>query len=219
MGVNTGACFETDLKEVVAFVEKDHSKLFNRDKEDQHPIKAIEHLEETLDNKVTKEEGKGLSSNDFTDELKEKLENLDALDFDVNDPEDKQVILYDSESETWKNYDLTDNNSIVYLDDDTKGLSIKHYKDASQGQMLVKDSNEGLYWVDPVSDESLQEAVRRAENAAERSSNSAITSGNYAGQAIQAAKQVEEKFWYGTIEEYNQLEVIHRSTIYIILDE
>lgn len=214
-----GACFETDLKEVVAFVEKDHNKLFNREKPNQHPIEAITNLENALESKVDKEEGKGLSSNDFTDDLKQKLENLDSVDFDINDPEDKQVILYNAEKETWDNYSLTDDKSIIYLEDEEKGLSIKHYKDAAQGQMLVKDNVEGLYWVDPVSDASLQEAVEHAEDAASRASNSAVTAGNYASEAIQAAKRTEEKFWYGTIEEYNNLETINRSTIYIILNE
>ena len=45
-----GPSFDTDLHEMVAFVEKDHEKLYNRDKEDQHPIEAIEGLEEALEN-------------------------------------------------------------------------------------------------------------------------------------------------------------------------
>ena len=41
---------------------------------------------EALDNaKVDKEEGKGLSSNDFTDEYKEKLDGIDDLDFTIDD--------------------------------------------------------------------------------------------------------------------------------------
>lgn len=44
---------------------------------------AIDAHQELFNNKVDKVEGKGLSSNDFTDELKEKLENIN----DYIDPE------------------------------------------------------------------------------------------------------------------------------------
>lgn len=44
--------------------------------------KALEDLD---DAKVDKEEGKGLSSNDFTDEYKEKLDGIDDLDFTLDD--------------------------------------------------------------------------------------------------------------------------------------
>lgn len=216
--------FETGLEELVAFVEKDHSKLYNRDQKDQHTIRSIEGLEDALDTKVDKEEGKELSSNDFTDELKAKLENLDSITFDVEDPQDKQVLLYNEENNSWNNYDLSDENSIIYLDN--YGLSLKNYNMAHQGQMLVKDTNKGLYWVDPVSDQSIQEATERAEEAATRSSNYSVQAGNYAASALQSAtdaaesvEAVERKFWYGTIDEYNNLEKIYSSTIYIILDE
>lgn len=58
-----------------------------------------------------------------------------------------------------------------------------------------------------------------AEAAAQRASQSAIIAGNYAAQAIQAQQAVENKIWYGTIEEYNALETVSNSTIYIILHE
>ena len=217
-------CFETDLEELIAFVEKDHSKLYNRDLENQHTIKSIKDLEPTLDTKVDKEDGKELSSNDFTDELKAKLENLGAVTFDIEYPQDKQVLLYNEENDSWANYDLSDENSIIYLDN--YGLSLKNYNRAHQGQMLVKDNNKGLYWIDPVSDQSLQEAVELANEAATRSSNYSVQAGNYAASALQSATEaaesveaVERKFWYGTIDEYNNLEKIYSSTIYIILDE
>lgn len=135
----------------------------------------------------------------------------------ITDPTDKQVLLYNSETERWENYNLADENSIIYFDDD--GLSLKGYEDAAQGQMLVKDDIEGLTWIDPVSDQSLQEAVRAAEASADRASGSAITAGNFAAEAIQAAAEVERKFWYGTMEEYNNLETIYHNTIYVILHE
>ena len=55
--------------------------------------------------------------------------------------------------------------------------------------------------------------------AAQRANQAAITAGNYAAQAIQAKNSIEEKIWYGTIEEYNNLETVNSSTIYIILHE
>ena len=58
-----------------------------------------------------------------------------------------------------------------------------------------------------------------AKDAAERASQSAVVAGNYAAQAIQAQQAIENKIWYGTIEEYNALETINSSTIYIILHE
>ena len=135
----------------------------------------------------------------------------------IEDPTDGQVLLYNAESGKWENYDLADENSIIYLGD--KGLSLKGYEEANQGQMLVKDEQLGLAWVDPVSDASLQEAVQAANDAATRSSTSAIQAGNFAGQAAQSAAAVERKFWYGTMEEYNNLETIYPSTIYVILHE
>lgn len=58
-----------------------------------------------------------------------------------------------------------------------------------------------------------------AEVAAARASQAAITAGNFAAQAIQAQQAIEQKIWYGTMEEYNNLETVYSSTIYIILHE
>lgn len=58
-----------------------------------------------------------------------------------------------------------------------------------------------------------------AEAAAARASQSAVIAGNYAAQAIQAQQAIEQKIWYGTMEEYNNLETVSSSTIYIILHE
>lgn len=147
-----------------------------------------------------------------------------SIPAEIEDPSNRDVLLYDEESEVWKNYKLVDDNSLIYLNENG-GLSIKHYEDAKQGQMLVKDNVEGLYWVDPVSDASLQEAVRNANAAATRASTSATQAGNFAADAVQsavraetAAQAVDNKFWYGTMEEYNNLETVSQSTIYVILD-
>lgn len=100
------AYFETELDELIAFVEKDHSKLYNRDLEDQHPIEAISGLKDALDNKVDKEEGKGLSSNDFTDEYKQDLieskEKIDEVEYRLDNlkPEDIGAITESAIGET-----------------------------------------------------------------------------------------------------------------------
>lgn len=137
--------------------------------------------------------------------------------FYIEDPVDGQILLYNAETERWQNYKLADENSIIYLDED--GLSLKGYDGATQGQMLVKDEHNGLAWINPVSDSSLQEAATSAQASAIQAGSSAVVAGNYAGDAIRAAEAVENKFWFGTIDEYNALDTIHRSTIYVILHE
>lgn len=52
--------FETEMDEVVEVVTSDHTKLTNRDAEDQHPIKAITNLNQTLERKL---ESTGFLSN------------------------------------------------------------------------------------------------------------------------------------------------------------
>lgn len=99
------------------------------------------------------------------------------------------------------------------------GLSINNYSDALQGQMPTKDETEGIVWVNPVDDSELQQAVQDSKEYANQASNAAIISGNYAADALIAKEVVENKFWYGTMEEYNNLETVSRSTIYIILHE
>lgn len=220
--------------------EADHDLLYNRDKDDQHPISAITNLEERLEeieksksaDEVTITAGDtGLALKGFAtagentsptkvgNAIEWKTPQDKYLPTDINNPQEGQTLLYDHNSEKWKNKDLQDNASIIYMDGTTKGLSIKGYKNAAQGQMAVKDSEQGIIWKNPVTDESLQEAVQQAQTAAAQASTSATTAGTFAAQAIEAAIATENKFWYGTIEEYNALEEIYESTIYIILDE
>ena len=71
--------FDTGLDELIGFVEKDHRKLVHREDPNQHPIESITGLEETLDSKVDAEEGKGLSTNDFTDEDLERVNRVDEI--------------------------------------------------------------------------------------------------------------------------------------------
>lgn len=261
-----GTTFETELQELVAFVEKDHDKLYNRDKAGQHTIEAIEGLQEALDSiggfivayplndrlelgptwlsetedgePFDPEEGRlyclGADSVSYPTNALFRwggesyipvVAGGGSIPAEIEDPSDRDVLLYDEDSEVWKNYKLVDDNSLIYLNENG-GLSIKHYEDAKQGQMLVKDNTEGLYWVDPVSDQSLQEATTRAQNSALQAGTSAVQSGNYAADSLQSAIRaenavdaVERKFWYGTMSEYNALETIYATTIYVILDE
>lgn len=121
---------------------------------------------------------------------------------------------------------LADGQSTIYLTDD-EHLSIKGYEEAKQGQMLVKDSVEGLAWINPLSEERLQQAVANAEHSASEAANQAVLAGNKAIEADTSAKQaqrineqtmawVNNKFWWGTIEEYNQLESIEEGTFYFV---
>ena len=57
----------------------DHRELNHRDAENQHPITAIEGLAEALDDKVDEVTGKGLSTNDFTDAYKAKLDGMNIV--------------------------------------------------------------------------------------------------------------------------------------------
>ena len=56
----------------------DHDLLNNRELEDQHPITAITGLQTSLDNKVDKEVGKGLSDENFTLLEKNKLSTVET---------------------------------------------------------------------------------------------------------------------------------------------
>lgn len=70
-----------------------------------------------------------------------------------------------------------------------------------------------------ITDEYTNDILSQTTSAANRASQSAIIAGNYAAQAIQAKNAIDNKIWYGTIEEYNALETVSQSTIYIILHE
>lgn len=121
---------------------------------------------------------------------------------------------------------LADNKSTIYLDED-EHLSIKGYNEATQGQMLVKDKERGLAWVNPISDTSVQNAVAAAENSMNQAGNYATSAGNFAINAENSAEVAErinqqtmnfvnEKFWWGTLEEYNNLEEIKEGTFYFL---
>lgn len=54
-----------------------HGDLTGRDEPDQHPIDAISGLRDELNSKTDAEEGKGLSTNDFTDDYRTKLDEVE----------------------------------------------------------------------------------------------------------------------------------------------
>ena len=96
-------------------------------------------------------------------------------------------------------------------------MSKKQYLDASGVTCLIDNIKAQLNKKVEYSD--LEDVQQASINAADRASQSAIVAGNYAAQAIQAQQALENKIWYGTMEEYNNLETVSKSTIYIILHE
>ena len=132
--------------------------------------------------------------------------------FIIQDPLSNQVLLYDEEIQAWVNKDLADRESIIYLAE--RGLTIKGYDEASQGYMLVKDQEKGLAWVKPLSTDQLNSAVASAEGHmtkageySQQAGSAAIRAENAEGSANRINQQtmswVNNKFWWGTAEEYN----------------
>ncbi len=149
----------------------------------------------------------------------------DTPKFIIQDPLSNQILLYDETLRAWVNKDLADTESIIYLAE--RGLTIKGYDEAKQGYMLVKDSTEGLTWIPPVSGEQLQQQVAAAEASKNRAAESATAAGNSAVTAEYAAGQaqrindqtmnyVNNKFWWGSVEDYNALSSISPGTFYFI---
>jgi len=109
--------------------------------------------------------------------------------FVIQDPLDGQVLLYDNTLDKWVNKDLADEDSIIYLAN--HGLTLKGYDQASQGQMLVKDSIVGLAWVTPISDTQLRQYVDAASASASAAGQSATLAGN-AQSAAETAQTAAE---------------------------
>ena len=138
---------------------------------------------------------------------------IDIPNFIIQDSlDDNQVLLYDAEQKAWINKNLADTESIIYLA--ARGLTIKGYDEAEQGYMLVKDQTKGLVWVKPLGTDQLNSAVSVAESHASTAGDYAQQAGNAAIRAEKAegnAKTinnqtmsfVNEKFWWGTADEYN----------------
>ena len=70
---------EAGLSEIL-YRDKGSAQLYqwNEETSSYEILSSIEGFEALLDKKVDKEEGKGLSSNDFTTELKNKLETMSS---------------------------------------------------------------------------------------------------------------------------------------------
>ena len=132
--------------------------------------------------------------------------------FAISDPLSNQILLYDADLKVWVNKDLADKESIIYLAE--RGLTIKGYEDAVHGDMLVKDNTLGLTWVKPLSTSELNQATSQAQASMEQAGNYAVQAGNSAVAAStsegnanrinqQTMQWVNDKFWWGTLEEYN----------------
>lgn len=133
--------------------------------------------------------------------------------FIIQDPLSNQILIYDDINQAWVNKDLADKESIIYLAE--RGLTIKGYDEASQGYMLVKDQTQGLAWIKPLDSTQLNESVTAATEAMNQASAYSVQAGNAAvkaetaeGNANRINQQtmtwVNEKFWWGSLEEYNQ---------------
>lgn len=145
--------------------------------------------------------------------------------FIIQDPLSNQVLLYDADLQAWVNKDLADKESIIYLAE--RGLTIKGYDEAKQGYMLVKDETNGLTWVKPLDDTVLQQYVAAAEDSKNQAAIYSTQAGNAASAAETSAGQanrinqetislVNNKFWWGTLDEYNTLTSIDPGTFYFI---
>ena len=148
--------------------------------------------------------------------------------FVITDPIDSQVILYDATTKKWVNRSLADDEAIIYLKN--SGLTLKGYDEATQGQMLVKDATKGLAWVNPTSTQELQQYVSQAQTAASQANNYSSAAGTSATEAATSATTAQtinaktmewfnEKFWWGTLSEYNELSSINKDTFYFITAE
>lgn len=104
-------------------------------------------------------------------------------------------------------------------------LELMNYGKASQGQMPIYDNETGLKWVDPLSPSDLQAAVEAATAQANLARDYKQESANFAAQAVAAQleteaikERVDEKFWFGTITDYNRDVIVpNPDTIYVIL--
>lgn len=132
--------------------------------------------------------------------------------FIIQDPLSNQVLLYDEITQSWVNKDLADKESIIYLAE--RGLTIKGYEEAPHGYMLVKDETDGLVWVKPLSADKLNSTISTVEGHMATAGDYAIQAGNAATRAEtaegnanrinqQTMSWVNNKFWWGTADEYN----------------
>lgn len=137
-------------------------------------------------------------------------------------------------------YSVSPDNNSLQINQEGK-ITLYGFDGAEIGQVPSKGENGTIEWIDrkdlikigsnlimdeegriSVSDNltaQVNNATLQASNAADRASQSAIIAGNYAADAIQAKNAIDNKIWYGTMQEYNALQTVSNSTIYIILHE
>ena len=102
-------------------------------------------------------------------------------------------------------------------------VEIKNYGTAKQGQMPTYDSDKGIRWIDPLNSHDLDVKVEQARLYQEEASYQASQSASHAASALGYASSIEDtanylenKFWFGTLTEYNKLLVIDPNRIYVI---
>lgn len=153
--------------------------------------------------------------------------------FLIQDPVAGQILIYDDNSGKWINKSLADETTITYLSE--KGITLKNYENAANGQMLVKDSVQGLRWLDPVSTDLLDAKVLQAEQArvdaqtyANAASNKAVEASMAASDANTAAynaqhiidyelpKAIDKKMQFMPIAEYNAMTTIVKDCFYFL---
>ena len=153
--------------------------------------------------------------------------------FVIKDPVANQILIYDETSYKWINKDLADNSTLEYLAE--KGLALKNFETARQGQIATKDSIQGLVWTDPVSTELLDTKVAQAEQARDAAQTHANTAGTKAVDAALAANEantsaynaqhiveyelpaaIDKKLQFMPIADYNALPQITKDCFYFL---
>ena len=146
---------------------------------------------------------------------------------------DGQILIYNKSLDKWEPKNLADNQSIEYTQD---GLRIAGFGPDKQGAspvVNVVDDKGEIVWKQAITDETLDDKVNLANEAATRAAQSEATAlkavddaQKYAGQAEQARNAtislLNDKFWFGTRAEY-ETEVVGQhqlkeGTIYFIRD-
>ena len=102
-------------------------------------------------------------------------------------------------------------------------VEIKNYAAAKQGQMPTYDSDKGIRWIDPLNSHELDVKIEQARLYTEDAASSAIAAANKAAEVTSQVEninniinRIDNKFWFGTITDYNKLLVIDPNVIYVI---
>lgn len=102
-------------------------------------------------------------------------------------------------------------------------VEIKNYLKAKQGQMPTYDETSGIRWIDPLTSQELQFYTEQGKlyrddcvKSNNEMTNKVAEATALLSQATEIGKMIENKFWFGTITEYNKLLTINPETIYVI---